>query len=79
MRSWLLLIALLGCTPKPDRDARCKDVVEHLRKVSMAPMRDGDVSMLTGACKMWSEGTIDCVLATKDDAGVETCKLMEKR
>ena len=76
-RLWLL-IGLVGCTPKPDRDVQCHDVIEHIRMVSMQPMREGDMMMLMGACKMWSEGTIGCVMTAKDDAAIEQCKLMEK-
>jgi len=70
----LVVVALGACKPKPDKEARCRDAVEHMRSVSAMPMRDGDVSMVMGACKMWMDGTIECVLAAKNDAEIERCK-----
>jgi hypothetical protein len=74
LRMGLLLIALGACKPKPDKEARCREVVEHMRSVSAMPMRDGDVSMVMGACKMWMDGTLDCILAAKNDEEIERCK-----
>jgi len=71
-------VMLAGCSPKGDKEDQCHDVVEHMRKVSAMPMRDGDVMMFMGACKMWSSKTIDCMLATKNDDDIKACRAMEK-
>jgi hypothetical protein len=71
--------ALLGsCNPKGDREEKCHGVVEHMRKVSMMPMRDGDVMMLMGSCRMWSEPLFGCYMATKNDDDIKKCRDMEK-
>jgi hypothetical protein len=74
LRLGLLVIALGACKPKPDKETRCHDVVEHMRAVSAMPMREGDVSMVMGACTMWMDGTIDCLMAAKNDAEIDRCK-----
>jgi hypothetical protein len=71
-------VVLLGCKPKGDREQQCHDVVEHMRKVSMMPMRDGDVRMLMGACEMWSEPLLGCYMATKNDDDIKKCRDMER-
>ena len=75
----LALGLALGCNPKPDRKTQCHDVVEHMRKVSAMPMRDGDVMMFMGACTMWNEAMLDCMAATTNDADIATCRAMEKK
>jgi hypothetical protein len=70
--------AIASCNPKPDLEARCHDIVEHMRKVSAMPMRDGDVMMFMGACTMWKPPMLECMEATKNDADIATCKAMEK-
>jgi len=74
MKTIVLLVALAACRPKPDLEARCHDIVEHLRMVSKMPMREGDVAMLMGSCTMWMEPTLACMEATKNDDDVERCK-----
>jgi hypothetical protein len=71
-------VVLAACSPKKDRETQCHDVVEHMRKVSMMPMRDGDVMMFMGACKMWSEPLLGCYMATKNDDDIKKCRDMEK-
>lgn len=73
-----VLLALVACNPKPDRETQCKEVIEHLRKVTAMPMRDGDVAMQMGACKMWSDMTIDCMKMTKNDEEIAACKASGK-
>jgi hypothetical protein len=78
VRAACILVALVACNPKPDKETRCKDVIEHIRKVSAMPMRDGDVMMLKGACEMWSDMTIDCMKMTKNDEEIAACKASGK-
>ncbi len=70
----LIVLALAACKSKPDQQARCHDVVEHMRSVTTMPMRDGDVAMMMGACKMWEPATIDCLMAAKNDDDIARCK-----
>ena len=74
---YLMIIALVACHAKPDREGQCHDVVEHMRKVSAMPMRDGDVMMFMGACKMWMQSTVDCMAATTNDDDIAKCRAME--
>ena len=78
VRILAVAIALCACKPKPDKDTRCHDVVEHMRDVSAMPMREGDVSMVMGACKMWPDATLECLNAAKNDAELDRCKLAIK-
>ena len=73
-------MALLAgsCNPKGDIEEQCHDVVEHMRKVSAMPLRDGDVMMFMGACKMWKRATIECLMASKNDDDIKKCRDMEK-
>jgi hypothetical protein len=75
---YLALLALLGCHARMDREDKCHDVVEHMRKVSAMPMRDGDVGMFMGACKMWMQSTVDCMAAAANDDDIAKCRAMEK-
>ena len=67
-------LLLCACRAKPDIETQCHDVVEHLRKVSAMPMRDADVSMLMGACKMWKPVMIDCMAAAAGDDDIAKCR-----
>jgi hypothetical protein len=69
--------AVAACNPKPDIDTQCHDIVEHMRRVTMMPMRDGDVMMLMGACKMWRPPTLACMEQTSSDADIDKCRAME--
>ncbi len=71
------VVVAAACHPKADKEDRCHDVVAHMRKVSAMPMRDGDVMMFMGACKMWSDKTIDCMLAANNDDELKACRAME--
>jgi len=42
------------------------------------PMRDGDVSMVMGACQMWMDATLECLLAAKNDTEIDRCKKADK-
>src|SRR4051812_12051909 len=68
------VLAISSCKPKQDVEARCHDVVEHMRTVTAMPMRDGDVMMIMGACKMWTAATLDCLLASKTDDDIKQCR-----
>jgi hypothetical protein len=70
--------AVAACHPKPDLEDRCHDIVEHMRKVSAMPMRDADVAMYMGACKMWMAPMMACMEATTSDADIAKCKAMDK-
>jgi len=72
------LALTLSCRPKGDREEQCHDIVARMRKVSMMPMRDGDVMMLMGACEMWSEPLLGCYMATKNDDDIKKCRDLEK-
>jgi hypothetical protein len=72
-------VALGACNPKPDLETRCHDIVEHMRKVSAMPMRDGDVDMFMGACMMWKPAMLACMEETKNDADIATCRSMDKQ
>jgi hypothetical protein len=71
------LMVLCTCHPRPDIEDECHDIVEHMRSVSAMPMRDGDVMMLMGACKMWMRPTLDCMHAAASDAEIKRCREME--
>ncbi len=75
--SCVAFAALGSCNPKPDHETQCHDIVEHMRKVSAMPMRDGDVGMLMGACAMWKQPLLDCMAATASDADIKRCREME--
>jgi hypothetical protein len=70
----VVVVALCACKPKADKETRCHDVVQHMRDVSAMPMREGDVSMFMGACQMWMDATLDCMMAAKNDADIDQCK-----
>ena len=70
----IAVVAVAACKPKSDKETRCHAVVAHMRDVSRMPMREGDVSMMMGACKMWIDDTIDCLMVAKDDAEIDRCK-----
>jgi hypothetical protein len=73
------IAGVLGaCHAKPDLEDRCHDIVEHMRKVSAMPMRDGDVHMFMGACKMWKAAMLECMEATGSDADIARCREMDK-
>ena len=77
----LVMIASItvgGCRPPKDMEEQCHDVVEHMRKVTAMPMREGDVMMFMGACKMWKPVTIACLMAAKNDDDIKQCRDMEK-
>lgn len=74
----LLALSLLACKAKKPMDEQCHDVVEHWRTVSTMPMREGDVMMFMGACPMWKQATIDCLLAARNDDQLKKCRDMEK-
>jgi hypothetical protein len=74
LRLAVVVILVCACKPKLDKDARCHDVIAHIRDVTTMPMREGDVSMMMGACKMWPDDTLDCLMAAKNDADIERCK-----
>ena len=74
LRISLVLAALSACKGTPDKETRCHDVVEHMRSVTTMPMRDGDVAMMMGACKMWETATIDCLMVAKNDDDIARCK-----
>lgn len=79
MRGFLVVALVLGgCHAKMDREEKCHDIVEHMRKVSAMPMRDGDVAMFMGSCKMWMQPTIDCMAASMNDADIAKCREMER-
>lgn len=78
MSACVIALAVAGCKPKADLEDQCHDVVEHMRKVSAMPMRDGDVMMFMGACVMWKPATIDCLMASKNDDDIKKCRDMEK-
>ena len=73
-----MLSLLAACHPRGDQEQQCHDVVEHWRTVSTMPMRDGDVQMFMGACMMWHQATIDCMLAATNDDEIKACRPMEK-
>jgi hypothetical protein len=73
-----LAIGMFGCKPKGDMEQQCHDAVEHMRKVSAMPLRDGDVNMFMGACMMWKSATVDCVKAAQNDDDIKKCRDMEK-
>ena len=74
----ILALSLMACTPKKPMDDQCHDVVEHWRTVSTMPMRDADVAMFMGACPMWKQATIDCLMAARNDDQLKKCRDMEK-
>ncbi len=74
----LVVLALVACTPKKTKEEKCHDVVEHWRTVSAMPMREGDVMMFMGACTMWGQPTLDCLMAAKNDVEIKKCRDMEK-
>lgn len=79
MRTELLIVlSLAACKPKKPMDEQCHDVVEHWRTVSTMPMREGDVMMFMGACPMWKQATIDCLMAARNDDELKKCRDMEK-
>ena len=73
----MIVLVLVGCHPKPDRDAQCKEAIDHMRMVSTMPMREGDTAMVMGACKMWSQERLDCTMKAKDDAELEACQKLQ--
>jgi proline iminopeptidase len=79
MRAIAIVAVMLvaGCHPRRDREDQCHDVVDHMRKVSAMPMRDGDVMMFMGACQMWKQSTLDCMAKAPDDPGIKWCRDME--
>lgn len=72
------LLAMTGCKPTKTTEEQCHDVVEHMRKVSAMPLRDGDVMMFMGACVMFKQATIDCLAVSKNDDDIKKCREMEK-
>lgn len=77
MRFAIALVVVAACQPRADHETQCHEVVEHLRKVSAMPMREGDVAMLMGACGMWKQPMLDCMAASTSDADVARCREME--
>ncbi len=77
MRALAIAVLLLGCKAKKPMDDQCHDVVEHWRTVSTMPMREGDVMMFMGACPMWKQTTINCMLAARNDDQLKKCREME--
>jgi hypothetical protein len=70
----VLVVALAACKSKAmDKEDRCHDVVEHVRKVTKMPMREGDVSMMMGACAMWMDDTLACLEKARNDEDIERC------
>ena len=74
---WIAIALLAACTAKPDLETRCHLIVEHMRRVSAMPMREGDVGMFMGACKMWKESTLACMEKATNDADIAACRAME--
>jgi hypothetical protein len=75
--TWIIVMTLVACRARVDRKEACRELVEHVRKVSQMPMRDGDVSMMMGACEMWKQSTIDCIRAARHDDDIKRCRDME--
>ena len=74
----IALLAVTGCKPTRTVEEQCHDVVEHMRKVSAMPLRDGDVMMFMGACTMFKQTTRDCLEVSKNDDDIKKCRDMEK-
>jgi hypothetical protein len=74
---WIVLTTLAACRAGVERKEVCHELVEHVRTVTMMPMRDGDVMMMMGACEMWKQSTIDCILVAKHDDDIKRCRDME--
>jgi hypothetical protein len=75
MKRCLLVVLVLGCAKKlPSHDERCSAAADHLAAVSTAKMPDGDRKRVLMSCASWSDETLACLMATKNDADIDRCK-----
>ncbi len=69
-----MVLLIASCTNKlPSRDERCREAADHLAAVSTSKMPEDDRRRVVAACMTWTDATLTCLLAAKDDADIDHC------